>query len=106
MKYDFISNVMQSIPVVYKKIHALHLHLLFFVIVKILVAIDRIWIGNWIYCTLVTRYYTSQITIGHTKSSLAVVLQRLPTAVNPFPLGSRTVPGLSYQLLTATAHNN
>jgi hypothetical protein len=29
--------------------------------------------------------------------SLAVALQRLPTADIPFPLGSRIVPGLSYQ---------
>jgi hypothetical protein len=37
------------------------------------------------------------------KSSLAVAWQRFPTADGPLPLGSRTVPGLSYHLLTS--HN-
>jgi hypothetical protein len=40
------------------------------------------------------------------RSSLAVAWQRIPMADVPLPLGSRTVLGLSYQLLTITAHNN
>jgi hypothetical protein len=42
-------------------------------------------------------------TVPHTnssQSSLAVAWYRFPTADVPLPLGSRTVPGLSYQLLT------
>jgi hypothetical protein len=34
-------------------------------------------------------------------SSLAVAWQRLSSVDVPLPLGSRTVPGLSYQLLTS-----
>jgi hypothetical protein len=30
--------------------------------------IDGVWIGNRIYCTYTTRYYTSQITIRYTRS--------------------------------------
>jgi hypothetical protein len=40
------------------------------------------------------------------QSLLAVAWQRLPTADVPIPLGSWTASGLSYQLITATAHNN
>jgi hypothetical protein len=49
------------------------------------------------------------VTVAHMKSfqfSLAVALWRLLMADVPLPLGSRTVPVLSYQLLTATVHNN
>jgi hypothetical protein len=61
------------------------------------------------------RDYTLQFTIIHThthtqvsavRASLAVARQRFPTADVPLPIGSRTIPGLSYQLLTATAHND
>jgi hypothetical protein len=75
---------------------------------------DQVWIGNWIYCnyTLVTtnnygnltELHTPKITVttAHIKSSqssLAVAWYRLPTADVPLTLGSRTRPGLSYQLL-------
>jgi hypothetical protein len=46
------------------------------------------------------------LTTAHIKSSqssLAVVWWRLPTADVPLTLGSRIVPGLSYQILTS--HN-
>jgi hypothetical protein len=48
------------------------------------------------------RHYTT-IT-----SSLAVTWQRLPTAMAdvPVPVGFRNIPALSYQFLTATAHNH
>jgi hypothetical protein len=59
------------------------------------------------------RDYTLQFTVTHTHtpvftvtSLLAVVWYRLPKAEVPLPLVSRTVPGLSYHLLKATAHNN
>jgi hypothetical protein len=39
-------------------------------------------------------------------SSPVVAWSRLSTADAPLPLGSRTVPGLSYRVLTATAHND
>jgi hypothetical protein len=76
------------------------------------VTIDRVWISNWIYWKITTRYYTSQITIGNTRSSQSVTdftSLCLVTACNdgrPLPLGSRTVPGLSYQLLKTTAHKD
>jgi hypothetical protein len=40
------------------------------------------------------------------QSSLAVAWYWLSTTDVPFPLGSRTVSGLRYQLLTATAYND
>jgi hypothetical protein len=40
-----------------------------------------------------------------TVTSLLAVA-RFPTADVPLPLGSRTLLGLSYQLLTATARND
>jgi hypothetical protein len=58
------------------------------------------------------RGYTLQYTVTHTHTSAhshvftAVAWQRLSTADFPLPQGSRTVPGHSYQLLTATAHND
>jgi hypothetical protein len=37
--------------------------------------IDGVWTGDWTYCTLnTTRYYTSQISVGHTRSSKSVVV--------------------------------
>jgi hypothetical protein len=45
------------------------------------------------------------VTTAHIKSSqsfLVVARQRLPTVDVPLPLGSWTMPGLSYQLLTVT----
>jgi hypothetical protein len=39
-------------------------------------------------------------------SSLAVAWYRLSTTDVPLPLGSRTIPGLRYQLVTAAAHND
>jgi hypothetical protein len=46
------------------------------------------------------RDYTLKFTIRHTgTSSVAVAQLRLP-------LGSQTILGLSYRLLTATAHND
>jgi hypothetical protein len=57
-----------------------------------------------------TELHTPKITVttAHLKSShssLTVVRQRLPKANVPLPLRSRSVAGLSYQLLT-TAHND
>jgi hypothetical protein len=65
---------------------------------------------------LVTTCKDYAVTIGHAKSShrsvnllqssLVIGWQRFPTADVPLPLGYRTVPGLSYQILTATSHNS
>jgi hypothetical protein len=34
------------------------------------VTIDRVWVSNWIYCTILQLVnYTSQITVGHTRYS-------------------------------------
>jgi hypothetical protein len=75
---------------------------------------DEVWIGNWIYWTLtlvttnnydsLNQLHTPKITVttAHINSSqalLAVAWYRLPTADVPLPLDSRTLPGLSYQLL-------
>jgi hypothetical protein len=59
-----------------------------------------------------TVLHSSQITIGHTRSSQSVTivssrcLVSASTADVPLPLGSGTVTGLSHQLLTATAQND
>jgi hypothetical protein len=79
-------------------------------------AIDRFWTTDWIYwaLTLVTTYRTVSLSyalkttvttarIKSSQSSLAIAWQRLLTTDVPLPLGSRTVPGLSYQHLTS--HN-
>jgi hypothetical protein len=75
--------------------------------------IDGFWIDDRIYRTFWHRAwlhftvhcYTHMLEFTVT-SSLAVAWWRFPTAHVPFPLGSRTISGLSYQLLTATAHND
>jgi hypothetical protein len=57
----------------------------------------------------VTTFYISLLhthTSIHNHSFTAVACSRLPTADVPLPLGSRTVPSLSYKFLTATAHND
>jgi hypothetical protein len=41
----------------------------------------------------------------HSHIFTAVAWEQLLMANIPLPLGSRTAPGLSYQLLTATAYN-
>jgi hypothetical protein len=69
------------------------------------VTIDGCWIGQ-IYWTHSTRLH---FTIHYLVSSHVFISHRFVAASNgglPLPLGSQTVPGLSYQLLTATAHNN
>jgi hypothetical protein len=59
----------------------------------------------------IANSHTLQFTTARTKtfqsavSSPVVAWQRLPTAGFPLTVGSRTIPSLSYQLLTATAHN-
>jgi hypothetical protein len=59
-----------------------------------------------------TRDYTLQFTITHTHACVHnhVYTNRCSVAAFnddvPLPLSSRTTRGLSYQLLTATAHND
>jgi hypothetical protein len=52
------------------------------------------------------HYYTQTSVLSLLQSPLAVAWYRLPTANVLLPLGSQTVPGLSYQLLTATPYNS
>jgi hypothetical protein len=59
-------------------------------------------------CTLqfnITHTHTHTL-VPTVKSSLAVARQRFPMADVPLPLGSWAIPLHSYQLLTATAHND
>jgi hypothetical protein len=89
----------------------------------VVVTIDSVWTGNRIYWTLTDPWIqvTIALSLIHTLcnslertlkssqtsvSSLAVARQRLPTADFLLPLGRRNIPGLSYQFLTATAHND
>jgi hypothetical protein len=55
----------------------------------------------------VTTFYSSLLhtLVSTVTSSLAVAWQRLPTVDIPLPPSSQTIPGLSYQLLTATPHD-
>jgi hypothetical protein len=78
---------------------------------------DGVWIGNRIIEHLqlvstsedyaLTGLHTSQITIGHTRSSQSVTFFTSRCLVvtsnggRSLPLGSRTVRSLSYHLLTA-----
>jgi hypothetical protein len=55
-------------------------------------------------CVTTIHHYT-HISV-HSHVFIAVVWQRLPTVDVTLPLGSQTVPALSYQLLTATPHND
>jgi hypothetical protein len=77
------------------------------------VTVDGVWIGNRIYWTL---WYSAWLHFTvhcyrHTHSGIysnvftAIAWYRLSTTDVPLPLGSWNVSGLSYQLLTATAHN-
>jgi hypothetical protein len=86
------------------------------------VTVYGVWIGNWICWTLTDPWLQVIVTVSliHTvysspedklKSSQpavssAVFWERLRTADNPLSLGSRTVPDLSYQLLTSATHND
>jgi hypothetical protein len=68
------------------------------------------WMAGFIGIFDTAGDYTTQFTVTHTSVHshvfTAVALYWLPTAEVPLLLGSWTVPGLSYQLLTATAHND
>jgi hypothetical protein len=75
------------------------------------VTTDGFWLMTWFIAHFDTVHdYTLQFTITHTL--LPTVTSSLPLLGSSFqrrifhPLGSQTVPGLSYQHLTATAHNN
>jgi hypothetical protein len=48
----------------------------------------------------------ASVTTAHIKASLAFAWYRLPMVDVPFPLGSRPVPGLNYQLLTSHKCNS
>jgi hypothetical protein len=84
-----------------------------YVLSHVWVTVDGVWIADRIYWTLwYSAWLQLQFTITHTHtvvftvtSSLIVARYRLLTADVPFPLGSRTIHGLSYELLTATDHN-
>jgi hypothetical protein len=81
---------------------------------------NGVWIGNWIYWTPIdpwlqvittvslihTLYNSLEHVLKSSQSAMSssVFWQQLPTAGVPLPLGSRTVPGFIYQLLTSTAH--
>jgi hypothetical protein len=79
--------------------------------------VDRFWIDDWIYWTLWYSVWLELTTHTHTHTHthtlvstvtflLPLFASRFQKADVPFPLGSRTVLSNSYQLLTATAHNN
>jgi hypothetical protein len=61
------------------------------------VTIDGVWIGNRIYWAL---WYT------HSRLHCHCLVAASNSRRSPSSVGSRTVPGLSYQLLTAAAHND
>jgi hypothetical protein len=67
---------------------------------------DGVWIGKWILFIppqLVTTLHSSPFQTSVHNHVLTVVTWQWLTKVDvPFPLGSRTVPGLSYQLFIAT----
>jgi hypothetical protein len=74
---------------------------------------DGVWIGNRIYCTLMQLVNTLYKPLSHTdwRSQFLIVftsrcfIMAFDGGRSPFS-GSRNIPGLSYQLLTATAHNS
>jgi hypothetical protein len=80
---------------------------------RVWLTVDRFWIDDRIYWTLwYSAWLPLQFTITHTHthtvvstvtSSLTVARYRLPTLDVAFPLVTWTMPGLSYQLLTAAA---
>jgi hypothetical protein len=55
----------------------------------------------------IARDYTSQLHSSvHSHVFIAVAWKQLPMADVPLLQGSQTVPGLSFQLLTATDHKD
>jgi hypothetical protein len=60
--------------------------------------------NSWLHFTY--HYYTQTSVLSLSQASPAAAWWRLPTVDVTLPLGFQTVPGLSYQLLTTTAHNN
>jgi hypothetical protein len=80
--------------------------------------VDRVSIDDWIYRTLwycmwlhfTIHYFTHKHTHTHTSVHSPIFTSCCSVAASmvdiPLPLVSQTIPGLSYQLLTATAHNN
>jgi hypothetical protein len=55
---------------------------------------------------LMLHFRIHYYTYTHTLVSTVTSSLQLPMANVPLPLVSCTIPGLSYQLLTATAHND
>jgi hypothetical protein len=73
-----------------------------------------LWYSTWLQVRFMlslfyTLYKPLQDTLGLLSlllSSLAVAWKQLSRVDIPLPLGSWTLPGLCYQLLTFTAHNS
>jgi hypothetical protein len=84
---EYFQHVMQSRQVYFLYRHAT-------------VARDWVWTGNWLYWTL------TLVTTNNYDSLTELCIPKIivTTAHIPLPLGSRTVPGLRYQLLTS--HNS
>jgi hypothetical protein len=69
------------------------------------------WLGllDYLIQHVTTRYISllqTHTLVSTVMFSLAVARYRLLTAEVPLTLGSRSVPDLGYQLVTATAHND
>jgi hypothetical protein len=56
-------------------------------------------------CDYIWQFTNTNMLSVHSNVSIAIAWSWLSTFDDPLPLGSRTVPGLSYNILTATAQN-
>jgi hypothetical protein len=64
------------------------------------------FIGLFVTQRVITSYSSHTYSSVDSHVFTAVAWQRLSAEDSPLPVGSRTVTGLRYQLLSATAHND
>jgi hypothetical protein len=85
-----------------------------FILSCVWVTIDRVWTGDWNYCTLNTWLMTTFYSLlQHAQSLVSLLCRHQSLPGNGFQQRTFALlwvpelsPCLSYQLLTAAAHNN
>jgi hypothetical protein len=100
-------NIPETEPITTDRCHKAKFH-----VTVMYMECDYSWILDWLdswtqhMSILYNSLLHTHILVSTVISSLTIAWYQLPTVDIPLTLGSWTIPGPSYQLLTATAHNS